>query len=208
VILDESGGVAAVIVGVGGFLGIGEREVALDWNDLQRRDNGGTITSGLSKAELEKLPEYEYKTASRRRSVFIDGGYGGDRAAGAPANDRRMARDRSEGRMADQTSRRADGNENWIGADRLKVSKLIGAKVVNSQGETIGEVDDLLVTAGQTRLVLSVGEFLGMGGHAVSVSLEQVSLERQRDDRDELRVSVGMTKDQLKALPEYEAAKW
>jgi hypothetical protein len=40
-ILGKDGKVAAVVIGVGGFLGIGEREVALDFNSLKfERDTG------------------------------------------------------------------------------------------------------------------------------------------------------------------------
>src|SRR5690606_4881920 len=34
-VLDEGGSVAAVVVGVGGFLGIGQKNVAISWADLQ-----------------------------------------------------------------------------------------------------------------------------------------------------------------------------
>src|SRR5262245_47726669 len=38
--LDSSGKADAVIASVGGFLGIGDREVMLDWRDLKIDDNG------------------------------------------------------------------------------------------------------------------------------------------------------------------------
>lgn len=37
IILDKDGKVAAVVVGVGGFLGMGEREVALEFKSLRFR---------------------------------------------------------------------------------------------------------------------------------------------------------------------------
>src|SRR6185369_9723363 len=40
VMITRDGTVSAVIVGVGGFLSIGEREVAIRWQDMQIRDNG------------------------------------------------------------------------------------------------------------------------------------------------------------------------
>ena len=38
-IIDENGQVVAVIVGVGGFLGMGEKDVAIGWDALQRTRN-------------------------------------------------------------------------------------------------------------------------------------------------------------------------
>src|SRR5690606_2671237 len=43
VLIGRDGQIQAVIVGVGGFLGLGERKVAIDWNDLQVQDNGETV---------------------------------------------------------------------------------------------------------------------------------------------------------------------
>src|SRR5215472_6575884 len=40
VILDKSGKVDKVVVGVGGFLGMGKKDVALDWSRLHVADNG------------------------------------------------------------------------------------------------------------------------------------------------------------------------
>jgi hypothetical protein len=59
ILLDKSGRVAAVVVGVGGFLGIGEREVAMSWSSLQVRADGSntpTITANVSRDELRGAP--------------------------------------------------------------------------------------------------------------------------------------------------------
>jgi hypothetical protein len=52
-----------------------------------------------------------------------------------------------------------------------RASKVIGSSVVNDGGETIGKIDDLLVSADgkQPYAVLSVGGFLGMGTRLVVV---------------------------------------
>ncbi len=184
VIIDNDGKVAAVIVGVGGFLGMGEREVAIDWNDLSIRNNGDIIRTGMTKAELKSMPQYNYERPDYRNSAFVDTAY----------LERRM--ERAHDNMT---------STEWVDAHGLKASKLIGADVVNSQGETIGEVDDLVIVDGRSMLVLSVGEFLGMGGHDVTVDLEKAKVHQQRDDADDLRVSVSMTKDQLKGLPKYDS---
>jgi sporulation protein YlmC with PRC-barrel domain len=48
-ILDKDGKIAAVVVGVGGFLGIGEREVALDFKSLRfERDTSAMTEAGAN----------------------------------------------------------------------------------------------------------------------------------------------------------------
>ena len=55
-----------------------------------------------------------------------------------------------------------------------RASKVIGSSVVNDANETIGTVDDLLVSRDgkQPYAVLSIGGFLGMGTHMVEVVLQ------------------------------------
>jgi sporulation protein YlmC with PRC-barrel domain len=63
VVLDKSGKVAAVVIGVGGFLGIGEREVAVNFGSLRvAQDNGGNavITLGATKDTLKAAPEWKW----------------------------------------------------------------------------------------------------------------------------------------------------
>ena len=51
VMLDKDGKVAAVIVGVGGFLGMGEKDVALTFDQLKFTNNGNdlVVTSNATK---------------------------------------------------------------------------------------------------------------------------------------------------------------
>jgi sporulation protein YlmC with PRC-barrel domain len=64
-ILDEQQKITGVVVGVGGFLGIGKKEVGLDWEQaklVESADAGTkTIMIGLTKAELEAAPDFVTK---------------------------------------------------------------------------------------------------------------------------------------------------
>ena len=60
--IDNSGKIAAVIVGVGGFLGMGEKDVALPFNELAfgRDENGKlVVTAKVSKESLQAAPEWK-----------------------------------------------------------------------------------------------------------------------------------------------------
>ena len=75
VILDKDGKAVAVIVGVGGFLGMGERSVALGWNQLNITDNGRNVHANLTKEQLRAMPEYKFADASNRSKAFFDPNY-------------------------------------------------------------------------------------------------------------------------------------
>ena len=68
VVLAKDGKVAAVIVGVGGFLGIGEREVALSYGSLRfSKDSSGrdVITVNATKDALKAAPAWKWEPASK-----------------------------------------------------------------------------------------------------------------------------------------------
>jgi len=68
--VDKSGAVDSVIVGVGGFLGMGEKEVAIKWSSLNVQDNGDKVTTNLTKEQLKSLPEFKFKRDADRGTVF------------------------------------------------------------------------------------------------------------------------------------------
>ena len=205
VILDPDGKVAAVIVGVGGFLGLGEHRVALDWNDIRIDGKGDVMASGMTKAQLKAMPEYKYEAANQRNTAFVDRSYFDRRKDDVE----RLAGKASDGiekaaKDVRDTVREATSDGKWIAATNARPDALIGADVVNFEGDTIGEVDEVVTADGRTTLVVSVGEFLGIGGRTVALATDTAHVERKLDDADEFRVKVSLTKADLKALPEYE----
>jgi hypothetical protein len=80
-----------------------------------------------------------------------------------------------------------------------RASKVIGSSVVNGAEETIGEIEDLLVSPDgkQPYAVLSVGGFLGMGTRLVIVPYDTLTFS------DKKVMLPGGTKDGLRMLPEF-----
>ena len=87
-------------------------------------------------------------------------------------------------------------------ATGYRTSKVVGSAVLNEANETVGTIDDLIVTPTEKVpfAVLSVGGFLGMGSKYVVVPFS--SLEVQ----DKKMVLRGATKNSLKSLPEFKYA--
>jgi hypothetical protein len=70
VILDQGGKVERVVVGVGGFLGMGKKDVAIDWNQIQVMDNGRKVVMNANKDQLKAMPEYTWPKEHGRGSVW------------------------------------------------------------------------------------------------------------------------------------------
>ncbi len=73
-IVNTDGSIAAVIVGVGGFLGIGEKQVAVDFHALQwatASDNSQRFVLQTTKDELTNAPDF--KTVDTNVSAMPSG---------------------------------------------------------------------------------------------------------------------------------------
>ncbi|WP_304615887.1 PRC-barrel domain-containing protein [Paracoccus sp. (in: a-proteobacteria)] len=94
-ILDgETGELKAAIIGVGGFLGIGQKDIALPWEELTINYDAREITANLTREEADAAPEYVFRDRETAPSAEMApaGGdpamapAGGDPAM-VPAND-------------------------------------------------------------------------------------------------------------------------
>ena len=60
IVLNEDGEVIAVLVGIGGFLGIGERSVAISWSSLEQErtaEDDVRLILDVNREALENAPE-------------------------------------------------------------------------------------------------------------------------------------------------------
>ncbi|HYG90854.1 MAG TPA: PRC-barrel domain-containing protein [Azospirillum sp.] len=83
----------------------------------------------------------------------------------------------------------------------LRASQLLGATVYSPDGQTIGEIKEMLIspeTIAVDAVVVSVGGFLGVGDKTIAVPMEK--LYRGQENR----LTLDASKDQLKAAPQYD----
>jgi hypothetical protein len=87
-------------------------------------------------------------------------------------------------------------------ATGYRTSKVVGSTVVNESNQTVGTIDDLIVTPGGQApyAVLSVGGFLGLGSKYVVVPFTSLKIV------DKKMMLPGGSKEALEALPEFKYA--
>ena len=93
VLIDKDGQVTAVVVGVGGFLGVGEKNVALSLQalDVHRKDGAiDKITVSYTKDQLKDAPTFAYYDGKQTETT----GMKADESAGTP-----MAPHKSDSKM-------------------------------------------------------------------------------------------------------------
>ncbi|WP_296379937.1 PRC-barrel domain-containing protein [Reyranella sp.] len=59
--VDASGSIKTVVIAVGGFLGVGSKDVAVKWRDLKRTRDGKSVvlSTDLNKDQLKAMPDYK-----------------------------------------------------------------------------------------------------------------------------------------------------
>ncbi|HWM82960.1 MAG TPA: PRC-barrel domain-containing protein [Pseudolabrys sp.] len=87
---------------------------------------------------------------------------------------------------------------------------LIGLNITNPNRETIGEIEDLLISSDGkfSGYIVSVGGFLGMGERYVVVSPPSLRVNYSENDK-KWTAEMDATKDNLKTAPEFKyEGKW
>lgn len=201
VILTEGGDVAAVIVGVGGFLGIGEKDVAVDMSQINRVEEEGDsgnffLVINASQEMLESAPEF-----TRAEAGMMATETEAQADAETTSTDMAMAEDRPM--LVAPTIER----EGYMATEPVDLTSenLTGARVYGINDEDIGEISELLLSDdGQIdRVVIDVGGFLGLGEKPIAVTFEELSILRN-EAGDSFRVYIDSTQEALEAQPEYQ----
>ncbi|SOE18655.1 PRC-barrel domain protein [Hoeflea halophila] len=211
IVITPEGDVASIIVGVGGFLGIGEKDVAVDYKTIEWVDRDGErwLVANMTREQLEAAPAYD-------RSALYNEARSTDEemnATGQMAAEDRTAENIAEGESAVETAEEKTTTIDrsamtQVTTDDLTAENLIGRTVYSSTDESIGEVGDVLLTADNKveGFILDVGGFLGMGEKQVAVSPE--NLDIRADANGDLTIFTPFTQEQLEAQKEYSEENW
>ncbi len=199
-VLNRDGQVQNVIVGVGGFLGMGEKDVAMAMDQIkfipEEGDSGEFfLVVNANAAGVEEAPAYE--------RVSMTGGWSDNAEANEMETDAEMAATDAEREMLETPSVERDGYTT-VEVNDLSAEDLTGARVYGSNDEDVGEIGELLLTddGKMDRAVIDVGGFLGLGEKAVAVTFEELQIKRSDDGA--VRVYIDSTQERLEQQPTYE----
>lgn len=229
-VVSPEGEIRAVVLDIGGFLGMGEHPVALDMSALTfgQRDGGdGFVFVQTDQATLEQAPAFE--GMARDDTDMAEAGESGtgtvqnanpaDRAGNVPTDTPEPTSDTAGGSgMARQDTAAMDGTDGgtrtgmmpvrdgYVSAEPrdLTAEALTGAPLYGSNDEDIGEVSEILLADdGKVQsVIVDVGGFLGLGEKPVELQLEDLSILREEAGTSVVTY-VSMTQDELEAMPEY-----
>lgn len=83
----------------------------------------------------------------------------------------------------------------------MTVGDLLGKNVIEANGETIGEVDYVVMDQGKLSAVIGIGGFLGLGEYTVAVPVSELQIAAE--DEDALKLT-RWTETELENQPEFD----
>ena len=217
IVVDADGNVASVIVGVGGFLGIGEKDVAVEYDTIKWVDRDGDrwLVANMTREQLEAAPAFD------RTAIYTEA-----RSEDEAVESTEMMSTGTDNTEAETTAERVENGESAVdmaeektmgidrtamtpvSTDELSADNLIGRTVYGANDENIGEVGDVLLTSDNKveGFVLDVGGFLGIGEKEIAISPENLQIMADADG--EVTVFTPFTTEQLEAQAEYSKEDW
>ena len=188
VVFDASGNAKSAIIGVGGFLGVGKKDVAFDYGKLEWAEKNGDrwLVAKSTKDELSALPAFDRKPYDPAPAQSAD--------ASQPANNTTTTQ--APAAAPAEPVKKAEGN---------LASNIMGESVYNGtadDAQKIGDVKDIVLAKdGKAQsLVIGVGGFLGIGTKNVTYDFDKAKWAEKNGDR---WLVAETTKEQLQAQPDF-----
>jgi len=99
-----------------------------------------------------------------------------------------------------------------VNGNMVSLDNLMGSSARTSDGEEVGNIEDILIDSdGQIKaIVVGVGGFLGIGAKDVAISWDHVSVAPDADNGaatlspNDFVIQVNVTEDQLRDAPEFD----
>jgi sporulation protein YlmC with PRC-barrel domain len=191
IVLSKDGKAKYIIIGVGGFLGIGEKNVAYDFSKAEWVEKKGErwLVAKASKEDLTAQPDFDLKAYDTTASN-----------AAASANNEPAAT------TTDNTATAAIDKASLteLPVDKISTNDFVGTTVYGADDAKVGEIGDVVLSTDKKvdAVIVDVGGFLGMGEKQVAVGLDKLKFMADKDGNRYLYTN--FTKAQLEAQTAYD----
>jgi len=88
---------------------------------------------------------------------------------------------------------------------QVSANDYIGKQIYNANNESIGDVNDLILeeNGGIVAAVVGVGGFLGIGEKDVALPMSKVTMARDAENNNDVRLTTTETAEALQSAPEF-----
>jgi sporulation protein YlmC with PRC-barrel domain len=208
-IVSADADVRLAVISVGGVLGLGEKTIAIPFDQFMVAPDGTALYLTMSEEELRARPAFDLDADSNLRPKTDEPAAAVPQATPEPHNFVAASPEtdvtREDSSVALQPV--AHDGERATKASKQAASTLLGAEVVDSQNSPIGKINDLIVSAEPLEVQVLVALNESLGSRVVAVPLPELTI-RSAEGEDAHRavesVETSLTVAQLDALPQFQ----
>ncbi|MCX8567671.1 PRC-barrel domain-containing protein [Aminobacter sp. MET-1] len=224
IVLAADGTADQLVIGVGGFLGLGQKNVVLPYKEFDWAEKNGDrwLVMATTKEQLQAMPDFDRRaydpapapTAATEPAPMADQTaqapvtpeakppVTAEQTTPAPVTPDATATDPTKTAAIDKSTLKD------LPAADMRAEQMVGAAVYGTDDARIGKIGDILLTADGKidAYVIDVGGFLGMGEKKVAIGSDNLAFLVDTEGNKYLYTT--FTKDQLEKQPAYDAGSW
>lgn len=212
IVLSHDGQVRALVIGVGGFLGMAEQDVAVTMDQVtfasDSEDRSETyIIVNTNKEKLMDAPAYD-RSAERNASAQSGTQTRTNQNQSASQNNAQATdASRNDNRETFAAPDMEREGYDQVEAAEVSVDMLMGKTVYDVNENDVGDVTDMIVDDDGkiTNVIIDFGGFLGIGSSQASLQFDELTI-LTNEGYEDVRLYVDATKEQIQDLPQYLAS--
>jgi sporulation protein YlmC with PRC-barrel domain len=231
IVLSKAGQMESLVIGVGGFLGLGQKNVAFDYGKTSWTEKNGDrwLVVEANKESLEALPDFDRRAYDPAPAAAAAGAEtpatvtpttdtaantqaapdatstapAGEMAAETPAPDATATPDETQTAAIDKSTL-----TEMPMTGEIRSEDLVGTTVYGADDAKVGEIGDVALTADSKvdAVIVDVGGFLGIGEKEVAVGMDNLKIMTDKDGKKYLYTD--FTKEQLEAQAAYDKGSY
>ncbi|MER8442626.1 PRC-barrel domain-containing protein [Mesorhizobium sp. M1066] len=224
IVLTKEGKAESLVIGVGGFLGLGAKNVTYDFSKAQWAEKNGDrwLVAQTTKEELQAQPDFDRKaydpapatTASNEPAATAPAALPSDTTAPAVAPADKTAEAPAattpDASAPDQTQTAAIDKSTLteMPVGEIRADDLKGTTVYGANDARVGEIGDVVLAPDKKAdaVIVDVGGFLGIGEKEVAVGMDNLKFMTDKDGNKYLYTT--FTKEQLEAQTAYDKGSY
>ncbi|MCQ8874320.1 PRC-barrel domain-containing protein [Mesorhizobium sp. LMG17149] len=224
IVLTKEGKAESLVIGVGGFLGLGAKNVTYDFSKAQWAEKNGDrwLVAQTTKEELQAQPDFDRKaydpapatTASNEPAATAPAAVPSDTTAPAVAPADKTAEAPAattpDASAPDQTQTAAIDKSTLteMPVGEIRADDLKGTTVYGANDARVGEIGDVVLAPDNKTdaVIVDVGGFLGVGEKEVAVGMDNLKFMTDKDGNKYLYTT--FTKEQLEAQTAYDKGSY
>ena len=129
----------------------------------------------------------------------------------ATADDTYKKKDQANGQHNNSHGAEFSKLDDATNGSQVRVSQLMGMNIQNAQGESVGEISDVVMDANTGKIcyaAVTYGGLMGIGNKMHAVPLKAFKMKKNTDDKDDACLVLNVTQKQMEGETGFDESNW